>query len=110
MDADTDLTFLPGGSAHMFEYGFAMSGYHGTYRINDKGEVTMQFPSFGHTWPIMILRRDSSSLLLQPKASGNDFVMGNRGGATIRSGQGSYWPFRPLSAADETKVREQFTK
>src|SRR5688500_5222718 len=34
MDCDTGVTFLPGGDVHMFEYGYAMTGYRGTYAID----------------------------------------------------------------------------
>jgi hypothetical protein len=101
MDGDTDLTFLPGGAAHMVEYGDGVSDYDGTYSIDDEGDVTMSFPAFGHAWPVMTLRRDSVSLLLLPKNAADGFIMGNRGGVTFLSGQGSYWPFRPPGAAEK---------
>jgi len=107
MDADTDLTFLPNGKAHMFEYGFSLIAYHGTYHINELGGVTVNFPTYKHAWPLMQLRKDSKSLLLEPKAPGTEFQMGNRGGATIQSGQGKYWPFRPVSAKAEKEIRDQ---
>jgi len=107
MDADTEMTFLPGGKAHMFEYGYALSRYHGTYRIDRQGTITASFPTFKHQWPVMLLRWDSTSLLLEPKATGDGLVMGNRGAATIREGQGSYWPFRPVSPKDEIEIRRE---
>ena len=105
MDGDTDLMFLPGGVAHMFEYGFAVSEYPGTYSVNAKGEVNTRFPTFGHPWPVMTLSRDATSLLLRPTGAGNGFMMGNRGGATILGGRGSYWPFRPVTLAEEMEMR-----
>jgi hypothetical protein len=106
MDADTDLTFLPGGVVHLFEYGFGISSYRGTYAITDRGDVAAQVPKFGHPWPAMTLRHDARSLLLLPKQSADDdVVMGNRGGATVTPGQGSYWPFRPVTPAEERELR-----
>lgn len=107
LDGDTDLTFLPNGALHMFEYGYAVSGYRGTYQIDSAGRVTAQLPTFGHTWPAMSLRRDATSLLLVPEQSGTEFVMGNRGGATFVGGQPTYWPFRPLNTTEEARVRER---
>jgi hypothetical protein len=108
MDGDTDLTFLPGGAVHMFEYGDGVASYAGTYAIDPNGNVTVQLPTFGHEWPAMSLGKDSTSMLLVPKEGGG-FVMGNRGGA-ILSGQGTYWPFRPLTAAEEAQVRQRMEK
>lgn len=109
MDSDTELTFLPNQTVHMTEYGYVVTGYKGIYRINSKGEVTAKFDDFKHEWPIMLLQKDSISLLLRPK-NGLDFVMGNRGGATILGGKGSYWPFRPVSASEETEIRRRIGK
>ncbi len=110
MDSDTDLTFLPGGKAHMFEYGYAVSSYDGSYSIDDQGVVTMTFPKFGSAWPKMQLRRDSQSLLLRPADPQTGFVFGNRGGATIPDGSGSYWPFRPLAPSAEAGMHERIIK
>lgn len=74
MDSDTEITFLPNQTVHMTEYGYVVTGYKGMYRINSKGEVTAKFDDFKHEWPIMLLQKDSISLLLRPKDS-LDFVM-----------------------------------
>jgi hypothetical protein len=103
-DGDTDLTFLPGGAAHMFEYGVGVTGYHGTYAIDPRGNVTVQLPTFGHAWPVMSLRKEATSLLLVPAQDQDGFVMGNRGGATFARGRGTYWPFRPLNPAEGARV------
>ena len=110
MDGDTDLTFFEDGSLHMFEYGVGVTGYPGTYKIDAAGNVLVQLPTFNHGWPMMSLLKDAASLLLLPKQSGNDFVMGNRGGATFAGGQGSYWPFRPLNAKEQAFVLERIGK
>jgi hypothetical protein len=99
IDGDTDLTFMPNGALRMFEYGYGVSGYRGTYKIDSAGRVTVRLPTFGHAWPAMWLQKDATSLLLTPARDGNGFVMGNRGGATFVQGQGTYWPFRPLGTA-----------
>jgi hypothetical protein len=109
-DGDTDLTFLPKAAVHMFEYGVGVSGYHGTYAIDPRGNITLQLPTFGHAWPVMLLQRDATSLLLVPAQNGNGLVMGNRGGATFAPGQRTYWPFRPLDAAEEVQVRQRIKK
>lgn len=109
MDSDTELTFLPNHTVHVTEYGYVVTGYKGMYRIDSKGEVTAKFDDFKHEWPIMLLQKDSISLLLRPK-NGLDFVMGNRGGATIPGGKGSYWSFRPVSASEETEIRRRISK
>lgn len=108
MDSDTEITFLSNQTAHMTEYGFVVTTYKGTYRINPKGEVTGKFDAFKPEWPIMLLRKDSISLLLRPK-NGKDFVMGNRGGATIPGGKGSYWPFRPVPGREEAEIRHRIS-
>lgn len=109
MDSDTEITFFPNQTAHMTEYGYVVTSYMGTYHINPKGEVMAKFDDFNHEWPIMLLQKDSISLLLRPK-KGQDFVMGNRGGATIPSDKGSYWPFRPVSAREEAEIRKRIGK
>jgi hypothetical protein len=109
MDGDTDLTFLPGGAVRMIEYGFSVTQYPGSYTVTPAGDVTVKFPKFGHPWPLMTVRRDNVSLLLLPTEGKDLFVMGNRGGATIMAGQGSYWPFRPISVAEERELRARFS-
>jgi len=75
----------------MKEYGYVVTSYKGTYRINSNSEVTVRFDDFKHEWPIMLLQKDSISLLLRPK-NGPDFVMGNRGGATTRGAKEAIGP------------------
>jgi len=110
MDGDTDLTFLPNGAVHMFEYGDAVTGYYGTYAFDPGGNITLQLPTFGHGWPVMSMRKDATSLLFVAARDGNDLVMGNRGGATLAPTQGKYWPFRSLALAEEAEVRERIKK
>jgi hypothetical protein len=55
----------------------------------------------------MTLQRDAKSLLLLPKQANAGFETGSRGGATFSAGQGSYWPFRPLTLAEELALRER---
>jgi len=110
MDGDTDLTFLPNGAVHMFEYGIGVTGYRGTYAIDPGGNITLQLSTFPEAWPVMSMQKDATSLLLVPARNGNDFVMGNRGGVTFAPGQGTYWPFRPLGPAEEAEVRESIKK
>jgi hypothetical protein len=107
MDGDSDLTFLPAGQMHMTEYGFAVTEYRGTYSISTDGIVTARFPTFGDKWPDMALNRDATSLFLMPVNQKIGFIFGNRGGAVESSG---YWPFRPVPADQEAKVREEFSK
>ncbi len=59
---------------------------------------------------MMSLRKDLTSLLLVPAQNGNDFVMGNRGGATFTAGQDTYWPFRLLDPAEEAQVLKRIKK
>ena len=110
MDGDTDVTFLPTGAVHMFEYGIGVSGYHGTYTVDSRANIALQLPTFGHAWPVMVLQKDATSLFLVPAENGNGFVMGNRGGVTFAPGQPTYWPFRPLDPTEETQVRERIKK
>jgi len=103
MDSDTELTFYPDGSVHMFEWGFGLMAYSGSYRYPD-GRVIVSFQEFEHGWPVMVIDRDEASLLLRPKDPHQEFVMGNRAGATLPGGKGSYWPFRMLTGDDEREV------
>ncbi len=110
-DSDTDIIFRPSGKAFMVEYGVGVRAYAGTYVADAAGEITLRIPELEAesktTWPVMLLRKDAQSLLLAAQDGGNDFVMGNRGGATIKSDQGSYWPFRPISAEAGQKMLEE---
>jgi hypothetical protein len=109
-DSDTEITFLPEQRVHMTEYGFVVNSYDGSYRIDASGEVTAKFEDFRHEWPVMLLQKDSTSLLLRPKDPKVGFVMGNRGGATVLGDQGSYWPFRPISVQEQADVRQRLKK
>jgi len=109
-DCDTEITLLPDQVAYMHEHGYSVSGYRGTYEIEPDGQVTIDFSGYGHEWPVMLLQRDSTSLLLKRKDSDPNFIMGNRGGASVSSGQGTYWPFRPVSSDDEARIREDVRK
>jgi hypothetical protein len=110
MDADTEITFLPEQRVHMTEYGYGVYSYEGSYRIDANGEVTSKFEGFGHEWPVMLLQQDSTSLLLRPKDPKTGFVMGNRGGAVIQGGRGTYWPFRPIPAQEQANVKLRLKK
>jgi hypothetical protein len=94
MDGDTDITFLPAGAVEMTEYGYSVRNYKGTYQLDGDGVISIQLDEFKSGWPPMVLEKDAKSLLLRPKDSDQGFVMGNRGGATVRAEDGSYWPFR----------------
>ena len=109
MDSDTEITFLPNRVVHMTEYGYTPISYKGTYSVDAKGEVKAKFNRFNHEWPVMLVQKDSASLLLSAK-SGPEFVMGNRGGTYIPGGKGSYWPFRPVSPKEEAEIRQRIGK
>ncbi len=106
MHRDTDITLLPGGQAHMFQYSDDMFGYRGTYAIDAEGTIKLTLPTFGHAWPTMSLLKDDRSLLLVPKEEGEGIVVGNRGGFVVPSGSGGYWPFRPIPAEQEAQARQ----
>ncbi len=108
-DCDTDITFLPNQVAYMIEYGVGVKSYKATYSVDSTGQVTLRLKDFGHKWPVMILDLDAVSLRLRPTRGGG-LVMGNRGGATVIGGQGSYWPFRPISPNEEAVIRERWAK
>lgn len=97
MDGDTDLNFMPDGVVVMWEAGFTVRSYKGTYELDAEGAVSLQFEDFKSGWPAMVLERDAESLLLRPKDPKVGFIMGGRGGATTRSEHGSYWPFRVIA-------------
>lgn len=103
IDGDTELTFYPDQTVHMFEWGYSLSSYRGTYRVCGDCLV-LCFTDFGWQWPAMVCYRENSALLLRPRDSAVDFVMGNRGGATMPRDKGSYWPFRMLTGDAERKV------
>jgi hypothetical protein len=46
MDSDTELTFFPHNAVHMFEWGYALASYRGTYQITSDGKITAQFKRF----------------------------------------------------------------
>jgi hypothetical protein len=104
MDSDTELTFYPDHSVHMFEWGYGLSSYFGSYDVKNDGRVVTRFKEFEQGWPVMIVYREGGTFVLRPADAGNNFVMGNRGGATIPGGKGSYWPFRMLTGEDEKEV------
>lgn len=110
-DADTDIIFRPGGKVFMVEYGVGVQAYRGTYIVDASGETTVRMPGFEKesetTWPVMLLQKDSQSLLLVAKGSSDDFVMGTRGGATIGRNQWTYWPFRPIPHEAEGKMLQK---
>ena len=107
-DCDTEITFLAGDEVTMTEYGVGVSRCKGTYSIQPSGEIRILFEKFGHDWPAIILERDAISIRLRPEKRGSGFIMGNRGGATMMSGQGSYWPFRPVPVDEEQEIRNQW--
>jgi hypothetical protein len=104
-DSDTELVFFADRTVRMLEYGIAGVLYRGTFEVDPDGRVSARFAHFPADWPEMLLDRDARSLLLRP-TRGDGFVMGGRGGAFIGKDQGSYWPFRRLTGADEQEVLE----
>jgi hypothetical protein len=85
-----DLIFLPGHAARVISRGFVLQDYAGMYAVNDQAEITVRFPIARWGFPAMVLRRDSTSLLLLPKACGSDSC---DGGADPFGPEG-IWPFR----------------
>ena len=104
MDCDTDLTFFPRGTVHMWEYGYVPTSYRGTYELSTTGRITVHFKNFPQGWPAMSLERDRQSLLLRPEDPSVSFMMGSRGGATMPGGGARYWPFRMLTDRDGKAV------
>ena len=106
-DCDSEITFLPNHCAHMTEYGYAQDDYSGVYSFGSDGQITLACDGYGHPWPHLVLERDTDSLLLHPADADTGFVMGNRGGATLSGGLGSFWPFRPVSSEEQEVIRER---
>lgn len=86
-DVDLDLHFLPDQKVKMVRYGYALETYWGTYRMDEDGELSASFERYGQPWPVLILERDSRSLLLRPKEAATGSSVGMRG----------FWPLRPPS-------------
>jgi len=110
MDSDTELTFYPDRSVHMFEWGYTLSSYTGVYHAHPDGCVVAMFENFNQTWPVMVVYRDGDALLLRPWDPNVDFIMGNRAGATLPDGATSYWPFRMLTGDEEKEVLNRINK
>lgn len=106
MDSDTELTFYSDGTVHMFEWGFTLMSYKGTYALRPDGRIRVAFNDFDRDWPVMVLYAQADSLLLRPENPRDAFVMGNRAGATMPGGAGQYWPFRMLVGEEESDVHE----
>jgi hypothetical protein len=105
-DSDTELTFYPDHSVHMFEWGFGLSSYRGSYHVHQDGRIVARFKQFDQEWPVMVVYRDGDALMLRPWDTDVNFVMGNRGRATIPGGKRTYWPFRMITGDDEQNVLE----
>ena len=90
MDNDSDITFLPAGDLHVFNYGYAMIGYRGRYEVDAEGNVTVDLQIAGHPWPNMMLRSNGGDLLLYP------FLPDEPG----------TWPYRQIPPADVAQQRQ----
>lgn len=105
MDCDLEITFFPGGRAHVFDYGLSLEGHTGSYRVEPEGRITAEFKRFSDGHMAMILQRDTSSLLLRPGDHHTRYVLGND--------PDGFWPFRPIHGDDEreviTRVREDMS-
>jgi len=95
MDCDTDVTLNADGTAVLTEYGYAVREYTGTYSIANSTELSLVMRDYD-SWPTMYFIPEESDLLLVPTENSGEFVMGNRAGATVPGGGGSFWPFRQL--------------
>jgi hypothetical protein len=107
-DCDTEITFLAGHEVIMTEYGNGVSQSKGIYSTDPSGQIEIKLEKLRHDWPSMILERDGISLRLRPEKRGMGFIIGNRGGATMRDRQGSYWPFRPVTVDEEQMIRKKW--
>jgi hypothetical protein len=108
-DCDTDLTFVSDSAAHLLEYRDGIVHYEGTYHIEPNGEVTLRFENRPSGWPVMLLERDTTSLLLRPRWGHLGGVIGPGRGDPLMDGEGSFWPFRPVAPEVERKVQEQLS-
>lgn len=100
-DCDTNIELHADGNVVLTEYGYAISEYNGTYSITTAAdgtasELTISLKDYPGTWPVMAVYTDLSELLLMPTEGSAEFLFGNRGGATVPGGAGSFWPFRQI--------------
>lgn len=105
-DCDTELQVLPGSKVKMIDYGVGVEAYRGSFRLDERGGVTLMLEGYGRAWPGMVLGGDSKSLVLSPVDSSQGFQMGNRGGATVSGRDGSYWPFRSIPIGERNRFHD----
>lgn len=100
-DCDTEIELHSDGKTVLREYGYAINTYEGTYSVSTDteekpSELTFELNGHQGDWPNLILYRDQSKLLLMPTTDSTEFVFGNRSGAMVPGGAGSFWPFRRI--------------
>jgi hypothetical protein len=96
MDCDTDIRLHGDGTATLTEYGYAVRKYAGTYSTDAGPELSLSLEDYPRAWPVMNVYSENSKLLLVPSDGSTDFVFGNRSGATVPGGAGSFWPMRQV--------------
>ena len=100
-DCDTNVELHADGNVELTEYRYGISNYVGTYSITTAvdgtaSELTMSLDGYLGTWPAMAVYTDRSEILLMPSEGSTEFTVGNRAGATVPEGAGSFWPFRQI--------------
>ena len=101
MDSDSEITFRDGGRVQMTEYGYAPTGYSGTYTVNEQGVISASFDDYPGEWPKMILREVSGRILLFRFDAATELEFGGRGGAVETADMKPFWPFGPTEMSWE---------
>jgi|SRR6185369_5021901 hypothetical protein len=104
-DIDTDIQFLPANRVKVVEYGEGVETYRGTYKVSDDGEVGVALVDYRGSCPVMLVRRDSRSLLLLQKDPGLKPAIRDR--FTVLSDLSpGFWPFRQIPAGERSRFHD----
>jgi len=109
MDSDTELTFFPDDSAHMFEWGFTLQAYRGAYHVHADGCAVARFTGFDQPWPVMVVYREGDAWMLRPWDPDEHLVVRKPSGTSV-PGVPGYWPFRKLTGDEEKEVLDMIRR
>jgi hypothetical protein len=94
-DCDTEIEFFPDHSVVLTEFGVGVEKFKGSYSISSESVITLSLSGYRAKWPGTRVWKDGKDLLLAPSDGSNNFIFGERGGATLM-GDGTFWPFRQV--------------
>jgi hypothetical protein len=94
VDNDAILHFYAPPRVVLEERGYSVEHYEGSYELTSEGRVIVSLKRYRENWPVMVLRRDGSNLLLDREDGHTSWLPKDYPDPDPQVD--GFWPFRAL--------------